>query len=52
VTVAVSDGVHTATTTITVRVGIAENDVIAGAAGADLVLGLNGDDQVRRWSGQ
>ena len=46
VTVTVSDGDLTASTTITVKVGTEENDSITGTAGADLVLGVNGSDVI------
>jgi VCBS repeat-containing protein len=46
ITITVSDGNRTGTTTITTKVGTNGDDTIAGTAGADLVLGGNGDDAV------
>jgi predicted extracellular nuclease len=39
-----SDGVNTATFTVTVKVGSDLNDTLTGTAGADLLIGLQGTD--------
>ena len=51
-TITVSDGVNTASTTITVIVGTSGNNTsLNGTAGADLILGLDGNDTLNGLAG-
>jgi len=52
VTITVSDGVNTASTTITVIVGTSGNNTaLNGTSGADLILGLDGNDTLNGLAG-
>ena len=51
VTVTVSDGQASGTTTVTTIVGTAEDDTLTGTAGSDLIVGLNGIDSIAAGAG-
>ncbi|MEO5888074.1 MAG: ExeM/NucH family extracellular endonuclease, partial [Anaerolineales bacterium] len=50
-TITVSDGLSSASTTITVVIGTSGNNALNGTSGADLILGLNGNDTLNGLSG-
>jgi VCBS repeat-containing protein len=51
ITVTVSDGSSSTTSTIRVTVGTDKKETINGTAGADMIFGLNGDDTVNAGAG-